>query len=295
MFFELSKSKDVNEKRALSYFYLPSYPENFHEYYGNKNGFLRRLNRKEMRYSLSDGIKLDNGGVIIQIVEMGGIYIIFIAFAIISWLISNQLKVKFAKYSKMPIQYSGKEIAERMLRQNGIDDVKVLSVEGQLTDHYNPANKTVNLSRDVYYGSNVAAAAVAAHETGHAVQHASAYAWLQMRSALVPVVSFASRWVQWVLLAGILVVNTFPQLLVAGIILFASTTFFSIITLPVEVNASHRALVWLKGTGITNNQNQAAAFDALKWAAYTYFIAALASLATLVYYVLILMGARNRD
>jgi len=226
---------------------------------------------------------------------MAGIYIIFIAFAIISWLVSNQLKIRFTRYSKIPVQYTGKEIAERMLRQNGIDDVKVVSTEGLLTDHYNPANKSVNLSRDVYYGSNVAAAAVAAHETGHAVQHANAYAWLQMRSALVPVVSFASRWVQWVLLAGILLVNTFPQLLTIGIILFATTTLFSIITLPVEVNASHRALAWLKGTGITNDQNQSAAFDALKWAAYTYFIAALASLATLVYYVLILMGARSRD
>jgi hypothetical protein len=164
-----------------------------------------------------------------------------------------------------------------------------------LTDHYNPAEKTVNLSRDVYYGANIAAAAVAAHECGHAVQHAQAYAWLQMRSALVPVVSFASKWVQWVLLAGILLVQTFPQLLLAGIILFATTTLFSIITLPVEVDASRRALAWLRTTGVSNVETHEAAYDALKTAAYTYFVAALASLATLVYYILIFMGARSRN
>ncbi|MGC8866414.1 MAG: zinc metallopeptidase [Bacteroidales bacterium] len=226
---------------------------------------------------------------------MAGIYLIFIVFALISWAVSASLKAKFARYSRMRIGMTGREVAEKMLRDNGIDDVRITSVEGMLTDHYNPQEKTVNLSRDVYYGDNVAAAAVAAHECGHAVQHAHAYAWLQMRSALVPVVSFASKWVQWVLLAGILLVNVFPQLLLAGIVLFATTTLFSIITLPVEVDASRRALAWLKTTGITNYQTHDAAYDALKTAAYTYFVAALASLATLVYYILIFMGARSRD
>lgn len=226
---------------------------------------------------------------------MAGIYLIFIVFALISWAVSASLKSKFARYSRMRIGMTGREVAEKMLRDNGIDDVRVISVEGMLTDHYNPLEKTVNLSRDVYYGANVAAAAVAAHECGHAVQHAHAYAWLQMRSALVPVVSFASKWVQWVLLAGILLVNVFPQLLLAGIVLFATTTLFSIITLPVEVDASRRALAWLKTTGITSYETHDAAFDALKTAAYTYFVAALASLATLVYYILIFMGARSRD
>lgn len=164
---------------------------------------------------------------------MAGIYLIFIVFALISWVISARLKSKFERYSRMRIGMTGREVAEKMLRDYGLTDVRVISVEGMLTDHYNPAEKTVNLSRDVYYGANIAAAAVAAHECGHAVQHAQAYAWLQMRSALVPVVSFASKWVQWILLAGILLVQTFPQLLLAGIILFATTTLFSIITLPV--------------------------------------------------------------
>lgn len=226
---------------------------------------------------------------------MAGIYLIFIVFALISWAISASLKSKFARYSRMRIGMTGRDVAEKMLRDYGIDDVRVISVEGMLTDHYNPVEKTVNLSRDVYYGANIAAAAVAAHECGHAVQHAQAYAWLQMRSALVPVVSFASKWVQWVLLAGILMIQVFPQLLLAGIILFATTTLFSIITLPVEVDASRRALAWLRTTGISNVETHEAAYDALKTAAYTYFVAALASLATLVYYILIFMGARSRD
>ncbi|MDK2909935.1 MAG: uncharacterized protein PWR20_1502 [Bacteroidales bacterium] len=226
---------------------------------------------------------------------MAGIYLIFIVFALISWVISARLKSKFERYSRMRIGMTGHEIAEKMLRDYGLTDVRVISVEGMLTDHYNPAEKTVNLSRDVYYGANIAAAAVAAHECGHAVQHAQAYAWLQMRSALVPVVSFASKWVQWVLLAGILLVQTFPQLLLAGIILFATTTLFSIITLPVEVDASRRALAWLRTTGVSNVETHEAAYDALKTAAYTYFVAALASLATLVYYILIFMGARSRN
>ena len=223
------------------------------------------------------------------------IWVIFIGFTLISWLISNQLKSRFTKYSKIPTAngMTGRDVAEKMLRDNGITGVKIGSVEGQLTDHYNPDNKTINLSKEVYFGNSIAAAAVAAHECGHAVQHAKAYSMLKMRSALVPVVSFASHWVQWILLAGILMVNTFPQLLLAGIILFAIMTLFSFITLPVEINASHRALVWLRNSGITDYQTQGYAFDALKWAAYTYVIAALSSLATLLYYVMIYLGRRN--
>lgn len=223
------------------------------------------------------------------------IWIIFIGFTIISWLISNQLKSRFVKYSKIPTAngMTGRDVVEKMLRDNGITGVKIGSVEGQLTDHYNPADKTINLSKDVYYGNSIAAAAVAAHECGHAVQHARAYSMLKLRSALVPVVSFASHWVQWILLAGILMVNTFPQLLLAGIILFAAMTLFSFITLPVEIDASHRALAWLRNSGITDHQTQGYAFDALKWAAYTYVIAALSSLATLLYYVMIYLGRRN--
>ena len=223
------------------------------------------------------------------------IWVIFIGFTLISWLISNQLKSRFTQYSKIPTAngMTGRDVAEKMLRDNGITGVKIGSVEGQLTDHYNPVNKTINLSKEVYFGNSIAAAAVAAHECGHAVQHAKAYSMLKMRSALVPVVSFASHWVQWILLAGILMVNTFPQLLLAGIILFAIMTLFSFITLPVEINASHRALVWLRNSGITDYQTQGYAFDALKWAAYTYVIAALSSLATLLYYVMIYLGRRN--
>lgn len=223
------------------------------------------------------------------------IWIIFIGFMILSWVISLRLKSKFKKYSKIPLDngMSGKEVAEKMLRDNGIYDVKVESVEGQLTDHYNPVNKTINLSQEVLIGRNVSAAAVAAHETGHAVQHAKAYAWLGFRSNLVPAVSFASKYVQWILLIGIFVVQRFPAVLLAGIILFALTTIFSFITLPVEINASKRALVWLSTSGITSYENHAMAQDALKWAAYTYVIAALGSLATLLYYIMIFMGARD--
>ena len=223
------------------------------------------------------------------------IWIIFIGFTLISWLISHQLKRRFVKYSKIPTAngMTGRDVVEKMLRDNGISGVKIGSVEGQLTDHYNPVDKTINLSKDVYYGNSIAAAAVAAHECGHAVQHAKAYSMLKLRSALVPVVSFASHWVQWILLAGILLVNTFPQLLLAGIILFAAMTLFSFITLPVEIDASHRALAWLRNSGITTYETQAYAFDALKWAAYTYVIAALSSLATLLYYIMIYLGRRN--
>jgi uncharacterized protein len=221
--------------------------------------------------------------------------IIFGVFMLLSWLISMQLKSKFKKYSTVPINQNltGKEVAEKMLRDNGILDVKVVSTPGMLSDHYNPANKTVNLSEGVFSNSNVSAAAVAAHECGHAVQHATAYSFLQMRSSLVPVVSFASKWVQWVLLAGVLMVETFPQLLLIGIVLFGLTTIFSFITLPVEINASKRALVWLNTSGLTNVQNHDKAEDALRWAAYTYVIAALGSLATLLYYIMIFMGRRD--
>lgn len=223
------------------------------------------------------------------------IWIIFIGFALLSWLISMQLKSRFDKYSKIPTAngMTGRDVVEKMLRDNGIQGVKIGCVSGQLTDHYNPTNKTINLSQEVYYGANVAAAAVAAHETGHALQHAQAYSMLQLRSSLVPIVSFASHWVQWILLAGILLVNSFPQLLLIGICLFAMTTLFSFVTLPVEINASQRALVWLRNSGITTYESQEKAVDALKWAAYTYVIAALSSLATLIYYIMIYMGRRE--
>ena len=209
--------------------------------------------------------------------------------------VSMILKAKFNKYSKIPLDngMSGREVAEKMLRDNGITDVKIGSVEGQLTDHYNPANKTINLSREVYEGRSISSAAVAAHETGHAVQHAKAYAWLGFRSNLVPIVSFTSKWVTWILLAGILLIKTFPALLLVGIILFAFTTLFSFITLPVEIDASRRALAWLSNAGITSYQNHDKAQDALKWAAYTYVIAALGSLATLLYYIMIFTGSRR--
>ena len=224
------------------------------------------------------------------------IWVIIISIMILSWIVSATLKSRFRKYSKIPVDngMSGREIAERMLRDNGIYDVKVESVQGQLTDHYNPDKKTINLSQEVYNGQSVAAAAVAAHETGHAVQHATAYAWLGFRSKLVPVVSFSSKWVTWVLLGGVLLINTFPALLLAGIVLFALTTLFSFITLPVEINASQRALAWLSTAGITSFQNHDKAQDALKWAASTYVVAALGSLATLLYYIMIFTGT-SRD
>ena len=222
-------------------------------------------------------------------------WVIFIVVMILSWVVSATMKSRFKKYSKIPADngMSGKEIAERMLHDNGIYDVTVESVPGQLTDHYNPEKKTINLSQDVYSARSIAATAVAAHETGHALQHATAYAWLGFRSKMVPVVSFSSRWIQWVLLGGIILVNTFPALLLTGIVLFALTTLFSFITLPVEFNASQRALAWLSDRGITSSDNQARAKDALKWAASTYVVAALGSLATLLYYVMIFTGARD--
>ena len=223
-------------------------------------------------------------------------YIIFGVVALVSWLIQRSLKSKFERYSKIPIPrgMTGKDVAQKMLRDNGIYDVTVTSTNGHLTDHYNPTDKTVNLSENVYGSNSVAAAAIAAHECGHAVQHATAYAPLQLRSKLVPVVNFASNWMQWVLLAGILMVQSFPQLLLAGIVLFAITTLFSFVTLPVEIDASRRALVWLNGAGITSYDTHDQAKDALKTAAYTYVVAALGSLATLVYYILIFMGGNRR-
>ncbi len=223
-----------------------------------------------------------------------GIYIIMIGFMIISWLVSYRLKSKFKEYSQVAFRgnMTGAEIAARMLQDNGINDVKIISVDGHLTDHYNPTDKTVNLSPEVYAGRSVAAAAVAAHECGHAVQHARAYAWLGMRSKLVPAVSFASRYMQWILLAGVLTITVFPYLLLAGIVLFAATTIFSFVTLPVEFDASNRALAWLEGSGVTSSQEHDMAKDALKWAAMTYVVAALSSLATLLYYVSIFLRRR---
>jgi len=222
-------------------------------------------------------------------------WIIFIGIAVVSFIVQQSLQSKFKKYSKIPLSngMTGRDVAMQMLHDNGIYDVQVTSTQGYLTDHYNPANKTVNLSESVYASNSVAAAAVAAHECGHAVQHAHAYAPLTLRSKLVPAVSFASQWMQWLLLAGIIMVNSFPQLLLAGIVLFAMTTVFSFVTLPVEINASKRALVWLSSAGITNSYNHAQAEDALRSAAYTYVVAALGSLATLIYYIMIFMGRRD--
>ena len=223
-------------------------------------------------------------------------YIIFILIAAVSFFVQNNFQRKFKKYSRLPLSRSmtGKEIAEKMLHDNGIYDVKVQCANGILSDHYNPANKTVNLSQDVYATCSIAAAAVAAHACGHAVQHATNYTPLVLRSSLVPIVSFASSWVQWILLAGILLIQAYPQVLLFGVILFATTTLFSFVTLPVEINASMRAISWLKRAGITYGENTEYAKDALKSAAYTYVVAALSSLATLFYYAMILLG-RQRD
>ena len=219
-------------------------------------------------------------------------WIIFGGIALISWLIQNNLQSKFDKYSKKPISMTGKEVAEKMLHDNGIYDVKVMSVSGKLTDHYDPTNKTLNLSDVVYNCNNVAAAAVAAHEGGHAVQHATAYSFLKMRSAMVPAVQFSSQWMQWVLLGGMLLINIFPQLLLIGILMFAMTTLFSFVTLPVEIDASKRAVNWLERAGITTYETTPMATGALRAAAYTYVVAALGSLANLLYYVMIYMKRR---
>lgn len=220
--------------------------------------------------------------------------LLMIGIMLASWLVSNQLKNKFETYSKLHLQngMSGAEIAEKMLADHGITDVRVISTPGQLTDHYNPADKTVNLSEAVYNQRNAAAAAVAAHECGHAVQHAVAYNMLTLRSQLVPIVSVASNYVQWVLLAGILMVRTFPHLLLIGILLFAATTIFSIITLPVEYDASNRALAWLEKSQVVTPQEHEGAADALKWAARTYVVAAIGSVGTLIYYVMIYLNRK---
>lgn len=211
-----------------------------------------------------------------------------------SFLVQNMLQRRFEKYSKVPLTngMTGAEVARKMMNDNGIYDVKVECIPGMLTDHYNPATKTVNLSEAVYSGRSVAAAAVAAHECGHVVQHAVGYAPLKMRTALVPIVTFSNNIVMWILLFGVMMVQVFPALLWLGIILFAATTLFSFVTLPVEINASSRAVTWLESAGITNYETKPMAIDALKWAAYTYVIAALSSLATLFYYISV---ARNRN
>lgn len=223
-------------------------------------------------------------------------WIIFIATAVASYIVQASLQSKYSKYSQIPIDggLTGRDVAERMLREHGIYDVKVTCVAGTLTDHYDPQKKTVNLSEGVYRSNSVMAAAVAAHECGHAVQHEVGYAPLRLRSALVPVVSFSSKIVMWVLLGGMLLLKVFPQLMLAGIVLFALTTLFSIVTLPVEINASSRALAWLNQTGITNYSNHEYAQKALRSAAYTYVVAALSSLATLLYYIMIYTGGSRR-
>lgn len=226
------------------------------------------------------------------------IMIVSLIFLGISMLVSMVLKNKFKKYSTVPLSngMSGKEIAEKMLKENGIYDVKVTSVDGFLSDHYNPANRTVNLSPEVYGGTSIAAAAVAAHECGHAVQHATAYSWLMLRSKLVPAVQISSMLVNWVLLIGVIMASSGnTTLLLVGIVIFAVTVIFSLVTLPVEFDASRRALAWLNHTNVATPQEYPKAKDALKWAATTYVVAALAAVVTLIQYVLLYLGARDRD
>lgn len=215
------------------------------------------------------------------------IWVIIIGVMLLSFVIQTTLNSKFNKYSAVPSPHglTGADVARLMLQQNGINDVTVQSVRGRLTDHYNPADKTINLSEAVYGSASIAACAVAAHETGHAIQDAQGYAPLRLRSALVPVVTFANNTVQWVLLLGVLLLQVFPALLWIGIALFAMTTLFSVVTLPVEINASQRAVEWLDGAGVLDFETKPMAVDALKWAAYTYVIAAIGSLATLFYYI----------
>ena len=213
------------------------------------------------------------------------IWLLIIVVMVLSLLVQSMMKRRFDKYSEVPIGITGAEVASRMLAAHGIRDVNIVSISGKLSDHYDPTTRTVNLSEEVYYGRSVAAAAVAAHECGHVVQHATGYAPLKMRSALVPVVSFSSNIVSWVLLAGVLMINIMPSPLWIGIGLFALTTLFSFVTLPVEINASARAVAWLENAGIVNYETKPMAIDALKWAAYTYVIAAISSLATLLYYI----------
>ncbi|MEN9883188.1 MAG: hypothetical protein RLZZ420_405 [Bacteroidota bacterium] len=228
---------------------------------------------------------------------MGSIYIISLLFVGIGMLVSLRLKSKFNKYGAVRIRsgLTGRDVAIQMLKDNGIYNVKVELGQGFLSDHYNPLTKTVSLSPDVYHQASIAAAAVAAHECGHAVQHARSYPWLMLRSKLVPIVQFSSMFIQWVLLAGILLVNTFPSLLLGGILLFATTTIFSLVTLPVEFDASRRGLSWLQQSGISNGQELILAKDALHWAAMTYVVAAVSSLVTLVQYILIYISNRDRN
>lgn len=241
-------------------------------YYGHPSGFF---------YGMSAGTM--------------GSWILIIVIGIVGWIVQARLQSVFAKYARVPFPggLTGAEVAEKMLRDNGIRNVKVTHVAGHLTDHFNPQTMTVNLSDSVYASRSVAAAAVAAHECGHAVQHATKYSFLQLRSNLVPAVSFASNVMPWILLAGIVLLNIFPGLLLFGIGLYALTTLFSFVTLPVEINASQRAMAWLSNAGITYGQTTAQAKDALKSAAYTYVVAALASLATLIYYIFIFLGRRD--
>jgi Zn-dependent membrane protease YugP len=226
------------------------------------------------------------------------IFIVSLIFIGISMVVSMILKSRFAAFSKIPLssRLTGKDIAEKMLREHGINDVKVLSVDGFLSDHYNPATKTINLSPEVYNNYSVSAAAVAAHETGHAVQHADAYAWLNLRSKLVPAVQFSSTIVNWVLLIGVIMASSGnPGLLLGGIGLFALTVIFSLITLPVEFDASRRALAWLQRSNVTNAQEYPKARNALTWAAMTYVVAALAAIVTLVQYIMVYLGSRDRN
>lgn len=220
-------------------------------------------------------------------------FVLFVIIALLSWGVSALLERRFKQYAKVALPLTGRQVAEKMLRDNGIMDVQVTCTPGHLTDHYDPRSKTVNLSESVYNSASVAAAAVAAHECGHALQHAFEYGPLRMRTALVPIVSFASRWVTWILLGGILLIELFPQLMLFGIGLYALTTLFSFITLPVEINASKRAVAWLEQSGITDRQTTPMASSALRSAAYTYVVAALASLGTLMYYILIFTSRRD--
>ena len=221
--------------------------------------------------------------------------VLFVGIAVVSYIVQANLRNKFEKYGRIPVAngMTGRDVALKMLYDNGIYDVSVVSTNGSLTDHYNPATKTVNLSEEVYNECSIAAAAVAAHECGHAIQHARAYAPLRLRSNLVPVVSFASQWLTWVILVGILTIETYPQIMLARIVLFATTTLFSFVTLPVEIDASRRATQWLKQSGMVSLSTYPYAVDALKSAAYTYVVAALSSLATLVYYIMMYMGRRD--
>lgn len=233
-------------------------------------------------------------------ISMGQILILGV-FMLLSWIVSAQLKSRFSRYSKIPVNYgmTGKDVAEKMLKDNGINDVSVISVEGQLTDHYNPLNKTVNLSRDVYYGNSVSAAAVAAHECGHAVQHAAAYAPLKFRSALVPIQNVSAKIMNIIFIAMFFGAFAFQRLLPFDLALmviiacYGVFTLFALVTLPVEINASRRALAWLNDSNVTGYDTAPQAKDALKWAAYTYVVAALSSLAMLMYYLFLLMGRRD--